>query len=56
MLLDQGKLLENVERYKRLVGILNYLTVTRLDITFAVSVVSQFWSALMTTHLEAVIF
>jgi len=54
LLADQRKLLENVRRYKRLVGKLNYLTVIRSDITFAVSVVSQFLSALRTTHLEAV--
>lgn len=38
----QGEPLDDPERYRRLVGRLNYLTVTRLDITFPVSVVSQF--------------
>ena len=37
---DQGELLSNPERYRRLVGKLNYLTITRLNISFAVSVLS----------------
>ncbi|GAA0153500.1 hypothetical protein LIER_37687 [Lithospermum erythrorhizon] len=32
-----GKLFDNPERYRRLVGKLNYLRVTRPDITFAIS-------------------
>ena len=39
---DQGELLSNPKRYHRLVGKLNYLTITRLNISFAVSVLSQF--------------
>lgn len=37
---DQGEMLSNPERYRRLVGKLNYLTITCLDISFAVSVLS----------------
>ena len=37
----QGEPLQDLGRYKRLVGRLNYLTITRLDISFPVSVVSQ---------------
>ena len=38
---DQGELISNPKRYPHLVGKLNYLTITRLDISFAVSVLSQ---------------
>ncbi|XP_070022657.1 uncharacterized mitochondrial protein AtMg00810-like [Nicotiana sylvestris] len=39
--------------YRRLVGRLNYLTVTRPDIAFAISVVSQFMSAPNVKHWAA---
>jgi len=54
LLPDQGELLEDDGRYRK-VEKLNYLTVIRSDITFTVSIVSQFLSAPRTTHLEAVI-
>jgi len=54
LLLDQGKLLKDVKRYKRLMRKLNFLTMTRPDITFAVSVVIQFLLAPRTTHLEMI--
>jgi len=54
LLSNQGKLLKDVGRYKRLVKKLNYLTVIRLNITFAISILSQFLSASRTTHLEAI--
>ena len=37
-----GESLGDPGRYRRLVGKLNYLTITRPDISFPVSVVSQF--------------
>ena len=40
----EGELFEDLERYRRLVGKLNYLTVTCLDIAHSVSVVSQYMS------------
>jgi len=54
LLPDQGELLKNVGRYRRLMGILNYLTVTVPNNTFAISVVSQFLPTPRTTHLEAI--
>ena len=42
-------------RYQRLVGKLNYLTITRLDISFAVSVVVQFPQDTCKYHWDAVI-
>ena len=44
----------NVGRYQRLVGKLIYLSHTRPDISFAVSLVSQFMHAPYQEHLEAV--
>ncbi|RVW47609.1 Copia protein [Vitis vinifera] len=42
-------------RYRRLVGKLNYLTITRPDISFPVSVVSQFLQSPYDSHWDAVI-
>ena len=44
-LTKEGELFEDLERYRRLVGKLNYLTVTRPDIAHSVSVVSQYISS-----------
>jgi Reverse transcriptase (RNA-dependent DNA polymerase) len=52
--LEEGELLKDIGQYQRLVGKLIYLTVTRPDIAFAVSLVSQFMHAPRITHLEAV--
>ena len=41
----EGELFEDLERYRRLVGKLNYLIVTRPDIAYSVSVVSQYMSS-----------
>ena len=50
LVLGQGKLLRDPGRYKRLVGKLNYLTITRPDISFPVSVVSQFLQSPCDSH------
>ena len=38
----QGELLRDLGRYRKLAGKLNYLTITQPDISFPMSVVSQF--------------
>jgi hypothetical protein len=52
--LKEGEQLKDVGQYQILIGKLIYLTVTRPDITFTVSLVSQFIHAPGTTHLEVV--
>ena len=47
---DQGELMTNSDSYRRLVGKLNYLPITRLDISFVVSVFSKFMLAPRTFH------
>ncbi|XP_047320691.1 uncharacterized mitochondrial protein AtMg00810-like [Impatiens glandulifera] len=51
---EEGTPLHYINMYQRLVGKLIYLTVTRPDITFEVSNVSQFMHAPRTSHLSAV--
>lgn len=50
---EQGDLFADVGRYRRLIGKSIYLTVTRPDITYAVSVVSQFMHAPRQPHFDA---
>ena len=52
---DYGELLSNPNRYHRLVGKLNYLKIIRPNISFAVSVVSQYMKDPCLPHWEAVI-
>ena len=51
----QGEPLRDPRRYRRLMGRLNYLTITRPDISFPVSVVSQFLQSPCDSHWDAVI-
>lgn len=51
---QKSDLLPNPSSYQRLVGRLIYLTITRPDIAYAVSVASQFMHAPCTHHLDAV--
>ena len=46
----EGELFGDPERYRRLVGKLNYLTVTLLDIAHSISVVSQYMSSPTVDH------
>lgn len=50
---EHGELLHDLAKYWRLVDKLNYLIIIRPDISFAVSVVSQFMSS-RTSHWDAV--
>ncbi|XP_049349699.1 secreted RxLR effector protein 161-like [Solanum verrucosum] len=50
---DDAVPFDDPERYRRLVGKLNYLTVTRLDIAYAVSIVSHFMSIPTVKHWAA---
>lgn len=49
-----GDLLDAPDHYRRLVGRLMYLTITRPDITFAVNKICQYSSAPRSPHLRAV--
>ncbi|GAB2296956.1 hypothetical protein Dimus_038449 [Dionaea muscipula] len=52
---EQGDPYKEPDQYRRLVGKLNYLSITRPDIAFPVSVVSQFMANPRTSHWEAVV-
>ena len=53
-LTKEGELFEDSERYRKLVGKLNYLTVTRPDIASSVSILSQYMSSPTIGHWAAV--
>jgi hypothetical protein len=53
---DDGDLLPNPLLYRQLVGSLNYLTITRLDISFVVPQVSQFMHSPRHLHLAVVCY
>ena len=50
----EGETFEDPERYKRLVGKLNYLIVTRPDIAHSISVVNQYMSFPIVDHWAVV--
>uniref|UniRef100_A0A2N9GH48 Integrase catalytic domain-containing protein n=1 Tax=Fagus sylvatica TaxID=28930 RepID=A0A2N9GH48_FAGSY len=52
---DEGDFIDDPDTYRRLVGKLIYLTITRPDISYAVSVVSQFMTSPRVPHMNAVI-
>ena len=54
LMADQSEIYPDPERYRRLVGKLIYLTITRPDISFAVGVVSQFMQNPHVDHWNAV--
>ena len=51
---DVGKLLPNASQYRKLIGRLLYLTLTRPDITYALHRLSQFLSEPRESHMLAV--
>jgi len=55
LLPDQWKLLHNPGRYRRFVGKLNCLSVNQSNVTYPISVMSQFLSAPQTSHWDVVI-
>ncbi|RDX85047.1 Copia protein, partial [Mucuna pruriens] len=55
LMVKQGDPYSDPERYRRLVGKLIYLTITRPDISFAVGVVSQFMQAPCVDHWTLVL-
>ena len=50
----EGELFDDPRRYRRLIGKLNYLTATCLDITFSVCVVSQYMASPTVDHWATV--
>jgi len=51
---NEGDLVEDTTMYRRIVGSLIYMTITRLDLSYAVGVVSQFMQTPRKPHLDAV--
>lgn len=52
---DTSAPLEDISQYRRLIGRLMYLTISRPDIAFAVNKMSQFMTAPRTNHLHAIL-
>lgn len=50
---DQGKLLDNPNTYKRLIGRLLYLTMIRSEVSYAIQHLSQFVAFPRDTHMQA---
>ena len=51
--LEEGELLEDVTVYRRIIGSLIYMTITKPDLSYAVGLVSQFMQAPRKPHLDA---
>ena len=53
-LTKEGETFKDPKRYRRLVGKLNHLTITHLDIAHSVNVISQYMSSPTVDHWAAV--
>jgi hypothetical protein len=51
---DEGDLVEDTTMYRRIVGSLIYMTITRPDLSYVVGVVSQFMQTPRKPHLDAI--
>jgi hypothetical protein len=51
---DEGDLVENTIVYRHIVGNLIYMTITRLDLSYAVGTVNQFMQTPRNPHLDVV--
>ncbi len=51
---DEGHLVEDTILYRRIVGSLIYMTITRLDLNYVVGVVNQFMQTPQKPHLDVV--
>jgi hypothetical protein len=51
---DEGDFVEDTTMYRRIMGSLIYMTITRLDLSYAVGVVSQFMQTPQKPHLDVV--
>jgi hypothetical protein len=52
--IEDGKPLEDINQFQRLVGKLLYLTVTRPDNLYSISEISKFIHSLRTSHLDVI--
>lgn len=54
LLAFRGKPVENVQLYRSVVGVLQYITITRLEIVYSVNKVFQFMQSPKTEHWVAI--
>jgi hypothetical protein len=55
LMLDEGDFVDDPDTYRRLVGKLIYLTIIRPNISYGVSIVSQFMTSPRVPHMNVVI-